>query len=79
VLAPHGRLVTFDGCYVKGQSTMARGLLAADRGGYVRDAAAYRELAVPHFSAVRAELRHDLLRIPYTHVIMQAEHPVSLS
>jgi len=71
VLRPAGRLVTYDGCYVSGQSRVARWLLAKDRGKFVRTREEYLRLASAHFSKVEPHLRHDLLRMPYTHLIMR--------
>jgi SAM-dependent methyltransferase len=65
-----GRLITYDGCYVPEQSRMARWILRRDRGQYVRSREEYIRLASRHFSSVEARVRHDLLRIPYTHLIM---------
>lgn len=70
-LCPGGRLVTYDGCYVPGQSRVARWLLAQDRGKFVRSQEAYVRLAAAHFSNVQPSVRHDLLRMPYTHIIMR--------
>ena len=70
VLKPAGRLVTYDGCYVPRQSRIARWMLAKDRGQFVRTREEYLRLASAHFSKVEPHLRHDLLRIPYTHLIM---------
>ena len=70
-LRPGGRLVTFDGCYVPGQSRMARWVLAQDRGKFVREQSQYESLASGFFSKIESTLRHDLLRIPYTHLIMR--------
>ena len=69
-LRPHGRLVTFDGCYVTGQSPIARWMLRMDRGRFVRTQRDYVRMVSPLFSKVELHLRHDLLRIPYTHLIM---------
>lgn len=69
-LGPAGRLVTYDGCYVSGQSRLARWLLARDRGQFVRTQKQYMDLASPYFSTIQSSLRDDLLRIPYTHLIM---------
>jgi SAM-dependent methyltransferase len=69
-LRPEGRLVTFDGCYEPGQSSIARWLLDKDRGKFVRTRVEYLRLASAHFPKVEAHIRHDLLRIPYTHLIM---------
>jgi SAM-dependent methyltransferase len=68
-LRPHGRLITYDGCYVPEQSRIARWLLSHDRGEFVRTREAYLRLASVCFPKVEAHLRHDLLRIPYTHLI----------
>jgi len=70
VLRPAGRLVTYDGCYMAQQSRIARWLLAKDRGKFVRTKDEYLRLASAQFSKVEPSLRHDLLRIPYTHLIM---------
>jgi SAM-dependent methyltransferase len=66
-----GRLITFDGCYVSGQSRITAWLLGKDRGKFVREESEYVCLASASFSKVEAHVRHDLLRIPYTHLIMR--------
>ena len=71
VLRPTGYLVTCDGCHVSQQSRIARWLLAKDRGKFVRTREEYLRLAGARFSKVEPQLRHDLLRIPYTHLIMR--------
>ncbi len=74
VLAPGGRLVTADGCYMHRQRRLDRMLLSSDRGKNVRRAAEYRALAAAAFDGVSLNIRHDLLRIPYTHVIMECSN-----
>jgi cyclopropane fatty-acyl-phospholipid synthase-like methyltransferase len=69
-LCPTGRLITYDGCYVPQQSQVARWMLAKDRGKFVRTHEEYLRLASTRFSKVEPQLRHDLLRVPYTHLIM---------
>ncbi|HEX3855797.1 MAG TPA: class I SAM-dependent methyltransferase [Verrucomicrobiae bacterium] len=71
VLRPTGSLITYDGCYVPQQSQIARWLLGNDRGKFVRTREEYLRLASAHFSKVEPHIRHDLLRIPYTHLIMR--------
>jgi len=66
-----GRLVTLDGCYVPGQSRIARFLLSRDRGQNVRDESSYLALARQVFQSVTPHVRHDLLRIPYTILILE--------
>jgi SAM-dependent methyltransferase len=64
-----GRLVTLDGCFVAGQNPVARTLLAWDRGQHVRTPDAYLRLMRAVFPSVTAVVRHDLLRVPYTHFV----------
>lgn len=70
-LAPGGRLVTWDPCYVDGQSTLRRLVIGLDRGRNVRDEGGYRRLCESVFGSVEGYIRHDLLRIPYTHAIFE--------
>jgi SAM-dependent methyltransferase len=70
-----GYFVTYDGCYVPQQSRLVRWLLAKDRGQFVRPLQEYLRLASAHFSQVQPDVRHDLLRIPYTHLIMRCSNP----
>jgi SAM-dependent methyltransferase len=71
-LKPGGRLITFDGCYVAGQSRLARFVVSRDRGEYVRRCEDYARLAAGFFPKVEPVVRHDLLRIPYTHLILRS-------
>jgi cyclopropane fatty-acyl-phospholipid synthase-like methyltransferase len=66
-----GKLVTIDGVRTTGQSSAARYLLARDRGQFVRTKEGYVQVASQVFSDVRVSIRHDLLRIPYTHIILE--------
>jgi len=70
-LKPGGRLVTTDPCYVPGQSRLARYMVSKDRGRNVRDERGYLTLARQVFRDVTAHVRHDLLRIPYTHLVLE--------
>ena len=69
-LKPGGRMVTHDGCYAPGQSAAKRYLLSRDRGAFVRTQEEYERLARSSFESIRTDLRHDVLRIPYTTLIM---------
>ena len=66
-----GRLITLDGVWTDGQSAAAKYLLARDRGRFVRSEAEYVALASKYFSEVKPSVRHHLLRIPYTHLILE--------
>lgn len=70
-LKQHGRLITLDGCYVEDQSILAKYIVSKDRGQYVRTAEQYLALAKIKFFDVKVHIRHDLIRIPYSHIIME--------
>jgi SAM-dependent methyltransferase len=74
-LRPGGRFVSLDGCSVEGQSAVARLLLSLDRGRHVRDLDGYLRIARDSFPHPEGTLRHDLLRIPYTHAILRCWKP----
>ena len=70
-LKPGGKLVTVDGVWTRDQSQAARWLLARDRGEFVRSEKEYLGIASQVFGRVKPSVRHDLLRIPYSHLIME--------
>lgn len=72
-LRPGGRLVTADGCYLEGQSRIARLLLDIDRGNHVRTEAEYVALAELSFARAVAVVRHDSAYVPYTLVYLDCE------
>jgi SAM-dependent methyltransferase len=69
-LKPGGRLVTIDGAYYDGQSTLARWVVSRDRGQFIRTPEKYLELSKSKFTTIEEELLTNFLRIPYTHYIM---------
>lgn len=71
MLRPGGRFVSFDGCFVDGQNPVARYLLRNDRGQFVRRKQEYISLAEQVFSIVEAQVAHNRLRIPYTHIFLE--------
>lgn len=73
LLAPAARLVTFDGCFTDRQNPIAAYLLSRDRGRYVRMPNAYLRLAREYFEDVSATIYDNLLRVPYSHVIMECQ------
>jgi len=70
-LRPGARLVTVDGVWTNDQSATARWLLSKDRGEHVRTEHEYISIASQVFKDVRPSIRHDLLRIPYSHLILE--------
>lgn len=70
-LTQNGRLITFDAVFVDGQSTVARFIISKDRGQNVRTSEEYQRLALQVFQNAKVAIHHNLLRIPYTHIIME--------
>jgi|SRR5271157_1186325 len=66
-----GKLVTMDPVRTRDQSPAVRWLFDRDRGEYIRDQAGYLQIASQVFTRHQAVVRSDLLRIPYTHLILQ--------
>jgi 2-polyprenyl-3-methyl-5-hydroxy-6-metoxy-1,4-benzoquinol methylase len=72
-LKPTGRLITFDCAVDRGQHPIARILARLDRGRYARTTDRCRELISKHFTPIEVVVRHDLLRVPYTNTIINAQ------
>ena len=70
-LRPGGRFVSIDGTLVPGQSAIARKLVLQDRGQNIRTPEAYASLARKVFEVAEPHIRMDMLRIPYTHCILE--------
>lgn len=70
-LCTGGRLVAVDCAYEPGQHPVARLLAACDRGRFARTGPAYLDLARECFPDASLSIHHDLLRVPYTHAIVE--------
>ena len=66
-LVKGGRFVTVD-CVAGARNPIARLLIRADRGRNVRSADEIRRLLESSFDRPQVGVRHDLLRVPYSHV-----------
>jgi 2-polyprenyl-3-methyl-5-hydroxy-6-metoxy-1,4-benzoquinol methylase len=71
-LNPKGTLITFDPAYEDKQNLIAKFLAKNDRGKFVRTKDQYLKFIKSAFSVERADLHHDLLRVPYTHLITRS-------
>lgn len=69
-LPPGGRIVTIDNTLIPGQHPVARELIRRDRGRNVRSPEGYLSLVPDGYAGKEVAIRHDLLRVPYTHLIM---------
>lgn len=69
-LPPDGRIITIDNALIHGQHPIARELVRRDRGRNVRTPEGYLSLVPDLYAGKEVAIRHDLLRVPYTHLIM---------
>jgi SAM-dependent methyltransferase len=74
-LAPNGRVVTLDPCFVPTQSRISRWVAESDRGEFVRDEPSYRRLAERQFSDLGTRVVSNVCRIPSTELIMRLGRP----
>ena len=65
-----GKLVTLDGVIVDDQPFLARFLLQLDRGKHVRRKEEHEKIAKPFFPKIHSTILNNLIRVPYTHLIM---------
>lgn len=76
LMKPGGRLITVDPTRTVGQNLIARLLVSSDRGRFVRSPETYERLIRLVFSRVTVHVRQDLMRLPYTHLLMECEEPL---
>ena len=67
-----GVLITFDVAFEDNQNLIAKLLAKNDRGKFVRTKGQYLEFINLAFNVEQADLRHDLLRVPYTHLLTRS-------
>jgi SAM-dependent methyltransferase len=65
------RFMSIDPVFVDGQSPIAKFFISKDRGLNIRTASDYEKLAKSEFKSVKVKILHNLLRIPYTHAIVE--------
>lgn len=73
-LSTSGRLITFDGCYIKKQHIIANLMLKFDRGKYVRKKHEYENLATQYFSSIHSIIDETYFHLPYTSIIMECHN-----
>jgi 2-polyprenyl-3-methyl-5-hydroxy-6-metoxy-1,4-benzoquinol methylase len=67
-----GVLITFDVAFEDKQNLIAKLLAKNDRGNFVRTKEQYIEFIEMSFKVQQADIRHDLLRVPYTHLLTRS-------
>ena len=71
-LGPQGRLICVENCYLKSQARMARWLVSRDRGRNLRYESEWKALFSRVFDDFDTHILTGLLRIPYTHIVVEA-------
>jgi len=66
-----GRFIAIEPCLFDGQHWMARRLLLADRGDYVRSDNEYRRLCTSAFADVDGHRDDHMYRVPYSVVVLE--------
>ena len=74
LLATNGHLFAIDPALIDDQHPIARFLAKSDRGRFARSPDDYRKLIQEEFASVVVTVRHDLLRIPYSHSLIVAKN-----
>lgn len=68
-----GRVITVDPCVEEHQTKFVQFIFAQDRGKFIRTRDDYIQLSSAFFSST-ATIPHDLIHIPFTHIIMECYH-----
>ena len=74
VLRPNARLVCFEPAYVARQSRLGRWIMAKDRGKNIRTEARWNQLVRSVFPSTKARIVTGLLRLPYTHIVIESRN-----
>lgn len=71
-MAPQGRMVSLDGCFLMKQARLARWMVSQDRGRNVRTEPEWKALAGQVFSHFDTYILTGLDRTPYTYILIEA-------
>jgi len=72
VVKPDGIFVSIDPCRVRAQHVVAKLIIDNDRGEHIRDPEGFARL-LPNLGQIQIEIYNDLLRIPYTQIVMRVQ------
>ena len=72
LLGPGGHYIGLEPVVHPGQNPIARLLKMLDSGRNIRTSAGYEKLFSPAFQSVQTTRRTDLMRVPYSHLLLRA-------
>lgn len=67
-----GRFVCIENAFTECQNVISKFIVSKDRGNFIRSPQGYTSLLSHHFNHINYEIHHNLINIPYTHVIITA-------
>ena len=73
ILSKDGKVLGIEPAFSKKQSLISKLIVSLDRGVNVRDYDNWKILFQKYFPNIESNLHHNLLRIPYTHILFQAQ------
>jgi ubiquinone/menaquinone biosynthesis C-methylase UbiE len=71
IMKPDGRLVCLEATFLARQTRLSRWIVSSDRGGYVRSEQEWKNLIGQAFDSYSTSILTGLIRIPYTHIIIE--------
>jgi ubiquinone/menaquinone biosynthesis C-methylase UbiE len=71
IMKPSGRLVCLEGVFLARQTGLSRWIVNADRGRHVRLEQEWKNLIGQAFESYSTRILTGLLRIPYTHIVIE--------
>lgn len=74
LMKPAGRLVCLEGTFLARQTRLSRWIVSADRGRHVRSEQEWKKLISQVFNSYSTSILTGLLRIPYTHIIIECSN-----
>lgn len=74
IMKPDGRLVCLEATFLARQTLLTRWILKRDRGKHIRSEQEWRELFGQAFESYSTHILTGLLRIPYTHIVIECRN-----
>ena len=71
LMKPNGRLVCLEGAFLARQTRLSRWIVSMDRGRHVRSEQEWKNLIGQVFDSYSTSILTGLIRIPYTHIIIE--------
>ena len=74
IMKPQGRLVCLEATFLARQTRLSRWIVSTDRGRHVRSEQEWKNLIGQAFESYSTSVLTGLLRIPYTHIIIECSN-----